>query len=302
MTTPPKSGARGLGSEGVEDYGAMQVREKVTDDRMVSISSRYVNMELTCPVCLRLLHKTEIVMECLHRFCGECIQKCLRVGKNECPSCRIHVPSRRSLRPDPNFDALIARIYPDIDAFERYEERCIAAFHKNRPKTVGVPVQQRPVPRRSFSSPRAPRTTTPSAPPSSRPAPATTGTKRTAPQRSSSSSIKRGRPAVSQAPPTTVNFVLRVHPNETGVSGLEREYLETSDQLKVQHLKKFLGLKLKYSPMDDFELLIALDHQIVVLNENLTLAQIIEHFHQPKILPSDSNFVLHYRLARPTGF
>ena len=74
-------------------------------------------------------------MECLHRFCSECIQKCLRVGKNECPSCRIHVPSRRSLRPDPNFDALISKIYPDLGAFERYEERMIAAFNKQRAET-----------------------------------------------------------------------------------------------------------------------------------------------------------------------
>ena len=48
--------------------------------------------DFTCPVCLRILRKTEIVVECLHRFCGECIQKCLRVAKHECPSCRIKVP------------------------------------------------------------------------------------------------------------------------------------------------------------------------------------------------------------------
>ena len=54
--------------------------------------------DFTCPVCLRILRKTEIVVECLHRFCGECIQKCLRVAKHECPSCRVKVPSRRSLK------------------------------------------------------------------------------------------------------------------------------------------------------------------------------------------------------------
>ena len=74
---------------------------------------------------MRILHKTEIVMECLHRFCAlprfkhalsaemprkgtekqqerntlseiagsECIQKCLRVGKNECPSCLTQRPT-----------------------------------------------------------------------------------------------------------------------------------------------------------------------------------------------------------------
>ena len=53
--------------------------------------------------------------QCLHRFCSECIQKCLRVGRKECPSCRIHVPSRRSLRYDTNFDAVISKIYPNLD-------------------------------------------------------------------------------------------------------------------------------------------------------------------------------------------
>lgn len=37
---------------------------------------------------------------------------------NECPACRTHCASRRSLRDDPNYDALIAFLYPDIDKFE----------------------------------------------------------------------------------------------------------------------------------------------------------------------------------------
>ena len=81
--------------------------------------------DFTCPVCLRILRKTEIVVECLHRFCGECIQKCLRVAKHECPSCRVKVPSRRSLKRDAAFDALIATVYPDLDAYERGDELCL---------------------------------------------------------------------------------------------------------------------------------------------------------------------------------
>lgn len=91
-------------------------------------------------------------MQCLHRFCRECIQKYIRLGKRECPACRIHVPSRRSTRcahsgkpglhlkccshalycfcalrlvvprPDPTFDRLIAKVYPNLEAFEAQEE------------------------------------------------------------------------------------------------------------------------------------------------------------------------------------
>jgi len=47
-------------------------------------------------------------------------------SNNECPACRTHCASRRSLRDDPNYDALIAAIYPDID---KYEEEVICIFH-----------------------------------------------------------------------------------------------------------------------------------------------------------------------------
>ena len=93
--------------------------------------------DFTCPVCLRILRKTEIVVECLHRFCGECIQKCLRVAKHECPSCRIKVPSRRSLKRDAAFDALIATVYPDLDAYERGDEAETRQFNEKRRRQTG---------------------------------------------------------------------------------------------------------------------------------------------------------------------
>ncbi|KAH6794736.1 RING 1A [Perilla frutescens var. hirtella] len=65
-------------------------------------------------------------MECLHRFYRECIDKSMRLGNNECPACRTHCASRRSLRDDPNYDALIVALYPDIDKYEEEE----LAFHE----------------------------------------------------------------------------------------------------------------------------------------------------------------------------
>ena len=64
----------------------------------IRVSVKQLSTEMTCPVCLGFFNKPVTVMECLHRFCAECIEKCLRMGKKECPSCRIHIPSRRSLR------------------------------------------------------------------------------------------------------------------------------------------------------------------------------------------------------------
>jgi len=44
---------------------------------------------------------------------------------NECPACRTHCASRRSLRDDPNFDALVAAIYPDLDKYEEEVSHCM---------------------------------------------------------------------------------------------------------------------------------------------------------------------------------
>jgi hypothetical protein len=41
--------------------------------------------------------------------------------------CRTHCASRRSLRDDPNYDALIAALYPDID---KYEEEVMSYVYK----------------------------------------------------------------------------------------------------------------------------------------------------------------------------
>lgn len=45
----------------------------------------------------------------------------MRLGNNECPACRIHCASRRSLRDDPGFDTLIEAIYPDVEKYEEEE-------------------------------------------------------------------------------------------------------------------------------------------------------------------------------------
>ncbi|KAG8641400.1 hypothetical protein MANES_13G145818v8, partial [Manihot esculenta] len=85
-----------------------------------------VRKDVQCPICLGIIKKTRTVMECLHRFCRECIDKSMRLGNNECPACRTHCASRRYLRDDPNYDALIAALYPDIDKYEEEE----LAFHE----------------------------------------------------------------------------------------------------------------------------------------------------------------------------
>ncbi|XP_026411766.1 putative E3 ubiquitin-protein ligase RING1a [Papaver somniferum] len=90
-------------------------------DDFVLVKLSEIRKEVQCPICLGIIRKTRTVMECLHRFCRECIDKSIRLGNNECPACRTHCASRRSLRDDPNYDILIATLYPDIDEYEEKE-------------------------------------------------------------------------------------------------------------------------------------------------------------------------------------
>ncbi|CAI0460998.1 unnamed protein product [Linum tenue] len=100
-----------------------------------------IRKDVQCPICLGIIKKTRTVMECLHRFCRECIDKSMRFGNKECPACRTHCASRRSLRDDPNYDALIAALYPDIDKYEEEE----LAFHeeeRTRNKQIQASIAQ----------------------------------------------------------------------------------------------------------------------------------------------------------------
>ncbi|XP_022168175.1 E3 ubiquitin-protein ligase RING1-like isoform X2 [Myzus persicae] len=84
-----------------------------------------------CPICLDMLKKTMTTKECLHRFCSDCIVTALRSGNKECPTCRKKLVSKRSLRPDPNFDLLISKIYPSRDEYEAHQTRVLEKLNKS---------------------------------------------------------------------------------------------------------------------------------------------------------------------------
>ena len=68
-----------------------------------------VRDEVECPVCLDNCTDTYINPACLHRFCGDCIKERLHKCNNECPSCRIHIPTKRTLLvKDTQFDNIVS--------------------------------------------------------------------------------------------------------------------------------------------------------------------------------------------------
>ncbi|XP_062920084.1 E3 ubiquitin-protein ligase RING2 isoform X3 [Mobula hypostoma] len=106
-------------------------QEAITDGMEIAVSPRSLHSELMCPICLDMLKNTMTTKECLHRFCADCIVTALRSGNKECPTCRKKLVSKRSLRPDPNFDALISKIYPSRDEYEAHQERVLARISKH---------------------------------------------------------------------------------------------------------------------------------------------------------------------------
>ncbi|KAH7283366.1 hypothetical protein KP509_34G003500 [Ceratopteris richardii] len=107
-------------SETIDDESSAD-KGPTTAEEYIEVDLSDIRKDVQCPICLGIIRKTRTVMECLHRFCRECIDKSMRLGNNECPVCRTHCASRRSLRDDFNFDALIAALYSNVDSYEEEE-------------------------------------------------------------------------------------------------------------------------------------------------------------------------------------
>lgn len=117
-------------------------QEVITDNTEIAVSPRSLHSELMCPICLDMLKNTMTTKECLHRFCQECIITALRSGNKECPTCRKKLVSKRSLRPDPNFDMLIAKIYPCRDEYEAHQDRIIQTLNKQHSQALAHTIEE----------------------------------------------------------------------------------------------------------------------------------------------------------------
>ncbi|XP_017435014.1 putative E3 ubiquitin-protein ligase RING1a [Vigna angularis] len=119
------------------------------EDFCMEIDLSDISEDLQCPICLGVIRKTKIVMECLHRFCGECIEKSIRLCKNECPVCREHYPGGCTLGDDRHYDHLISIIHPDIAEYEeasfRRQIKELERKQKARATAVGFARRRRTI-------------------------------------------------------------------------------------------------------------------------------------------------------------
>lgn len=272
-----------------------QPRAPITDPNATkTLSVRQLNADLTCPICLGIIKETMVVMECLHRFCGNCISTAIRQSKRECPSCRIHIPSKRSLRPDANFDALIRKIHPNLAEFERNENQIIEQLNRSRhfnnayTESTRMGVLSQAVTRRQGRRKAESTTSSSSSHPSSPSSLASppVGDKRRSPNGNSScdnasssvtvSEEESARKKLKVAAATTssevvdrVHFRVLLHEDEQpNAPRLERTLFTTSAKLKIRHLKKHVALLLKLDKYDNM--------CIVLPNVNCTLSGLSE--------------------------
>ncbi|ETP34634.1 hypothetical protein F442_17064 [Phytophthora nicotianae P10297] len=208
-----------------------QPRAPVTDPNVTkTLSIQQLNADLTCPICRGIMKDTMVVMGCLHRFCGECILAVMLdpQSKNECPNCRTHIPTKRSLRPDSNFDALIHTIYPNLTEFEN---QIVEQLNQTRAPPVGE--------KRSSPGGGSPNDTAPSSAAASE----------------DETARKKPKVAASKSTDTAVdrvNFRVLLHEEEQpNAPKLERTLFTTSPKLKIRHLKKHLAALLKLDKYDN---------------------------------------------------
>ncbi|KAG7593178.1 hypothetical protein ISN45_Aa01g019940 [Arabidopsis thaliana x Arabidopsis arenosa] len=76
---------------------------------MVNFSRLLKKVE--CPICLGILRKAQLCVECMTRFCKECIETSMK--DLQCPSSCVCFPKHHSLKDDKLVDAIIS--YLDLD-------------------------------------------------------------------------------------------------------------------------------------------------------------------------------------------
>jgi len=312
------------------------------------VQTDLLNAELRCPICLEIMREPTAT-PCLHRFCAECIEKCLRVGKLECPSCRQPVATRRSLRKDINFGLLVRTFYPDRELLtleenklvaegsdsyrglhsqkmrellaSRHKQQRMAAPHRAEEEPLEAPLGKEgsegeatseesgseggageegeeegeeeegegggeaplgreEAPRRSNARPQFSRTRLMPTlrPTASKPVPVgplrprggVSGTQHGG-KRPPAAKSKELKPRRSE-----YGFLLRVHPTESHLQALERDFVTTSAGATVKHVQSFLSLKLdRRVAWDEVQLTVASGGASFVLDPDWPLQQVV---------------------------
>lgn len=183
---------------GLTAYEMKRKPRETSNEESRTIQYGLVAPELTCYLCEGPFTRPYTVMECLHRFCFDCVSKYLRIGRKECPRCAVKLPSTRFMRPDVAMDLLLQTLYPaelrpPKSTYRDTLERRIPLIAERRATQGGATLEDDLdpfyVPSPSSSSPTRSKSPTNS----KKRAAAKQGT--TTPTQGAPNAAKRGRPA-----------------------------------------------------------------------------------------------------------
>ncbi|KRZ45564.1 Paraplegin, partial [Trichinella pseudospiralis] len=221
-------------------YERQRVRhDPITDDSVLSLSPRSLSSELMCPICLDMLKNTMTTKECLHRFCQDCITTALRSGNKECPTCRCKLVSKRSLRPDPNFDGIITKIYPSREEYDAMEAEAFDKMKKHhstislqRSIQEGMKFQSQLRRLNRFACMMDERETNPK-------------------QKSNSENSSESPRASSSTSDRQFGFLIKPHPNMIFSKSFpsfltEPRYLTSSVLVSIDHVIDYLAMRIRF--------------------------------------------------------
>lgn len=276
-------------------------QEAITDNTEIAVSPRSLHSELMCPICLDMLKNTMTTKECLHRFCQDCIITALRSGNKECPTCRKKLVSKRSLRPDPNFDALISKIYPSRDEYEAHQERVLAKLNKHHSTSalthsIEEGLRQQALNRaqrvrKQVSDTDAILRTDGGGSCTSNDNTPRKKHKTYSDDSSTENSLLDGLPEPSQPDPSLseIELIFRPYPKEGAERSDESRYITTTNNATVDHLSKYLAIRWAFevqsetdaSSPEDIKYAIYIcgsSDNYVLLPGNMTLEQVNEKY------------------------
>ncbi|KAF7455733.1 zinc finger, C3HC4 type (RING finger) domain-containing protein [Cryptosporidium felis] len=127
-------------AKGKQEGGSEHELSDLILSRVTTLGENDLYSDFNCLICFRILQRTMVVKDCLHRFCGECIEKCVRIGLRECPQCRLHIASRRSLRSDSIMDTLTFRLFPNASEFEKKYQEILVSNNKRQHSSISEPL------------------------------------------------------------------------------------------------------------------------------------------------------------------
>lgn len=225
-----------------------------SDPGVMKLSWNTLSENMKCPICLSILSETMTTMECMHRFCADCITTALRSGKKECPTCRAVCPSRRSLRRDEEFDNLVAQVYPDRGIFETHQIELMAKISQyNNAQALVESVQDGMKAQMKAKAPnrKSSRGVESTVPPVKEDpwkkevesgAPSTKRLRRTvadplAEEGATSKQAIKHEAEVSEF----IEVILEPHPEEKGLPDLEHKFIITTGGCTVAHLAKYVA-------------------------------------------------------------